>query len=261
MPISDHVRIALDITDALKINSKFFRDKLFEDSFVTLTVAVCTHQYGNVTLLVDANFSTLVKHASCLFYCVRHTETTQFTLRQSCLTPIGKAIYIRYFERPIHVALEFTAIVVVAERCLIRKGVRRDHVAPPEFHLVDPHLSRRLVDHPLHSEGRLRPAGATIRISRRTVGEDTGYVDMHSRRAIDPGNTAEIAESGQRSKIAEVGSNTCLFAHAQTEEGACTVERQFNSGGEVPRMFLKNPLRSFIHPFDRPTELFRSPDG
>ena len=143
----------------------------------------------------------------------------------SPVAPRAEASSVCHLKGAAHIAFEFAGVVVVVERRLVRKRVRRNDIAPPKFDFVDAHLSSRLVDHPLNGESRLRPSGAAIGVGRRTVCEDADDIDMDSWGPVDPCYAAEITESGQRAEIAQIGAKACLFAHPQTKEGSLPIER------------------------------------
>ena len=95
-------------------------------------------------------------------------------------------------ERHVEVLGELAAIIGEDQPGLERHRLGRDRVAAAQFDRVDAELGRRLVDHALDHIGEFGPAVAAIGPHRVGVGEHRGHLGVDRRRAVHPGEGAEV---------------------------------------------------------------------
>ena len=139
------------------------------------------------------------------------------------------------FERQVHVLGELAAIVGEDQPGLERHRLGRDRVAAAQFDRVDAEFGGRLVDHALDDIGEFGPAVAAIGPHRVGVREHGRHLGVHRRRAVDPGQGAEIHHEHVR-VLLRVGADRGDRARAEGEEIPVAVERQLGLGDMVARL-------------------------
>ena len=108
-------------------------------------------------------------------------------------------------------------------------GKLGDEVLPAQRDRVDPELMRRLVDHPLELEGRLRPARPAIGIDRHRVGEDRLDVHVDERRAVIAGHQRAVQPGrDRRRERAEIRAHVGMRVGADRGKIVVRVQRQLD---------------------------------
>ena len=121
------------------------------------------------------------------------------------------------------------AAVIGVDRRLERHGRRRDQVFLAQPHRVHADNARGFLDRALERVIRLRPSGAAIGRDRHLVGEIAGDADIDLRDPVHAGQAArEIIGVDVDAGIADIGALVAEMAHAQRQEFALVVEREFD---------------------------------
>ena len=141
-------------------------------------------------------------------------------------------------------------------------GELGNEVLPAEQGRVDLHLSRRGFDDALDHVGGFGPAGAAVGIHRRGVGEHRLDLGVDGRRLVLPGQQRCIQDGRHaRREGRQVGPHVGNGVHAQGQEIALRVHRQFGRGGMVAAMRVgQEGLAALGRPLDRPADALAGPD-
>ena len=149
--------------------------------------------------------------------------------------------------------------ILIDDLVIVRKCIRRDQVAPPDFGTVQLQFLRGDIKQPFHDEYAVLAAGASIGRHDRLIGEDCregAVVVRHHIRAEQRALTVDR----YRQSIRIVGTGVvqeCIF---DAEDPAVGRERDLRIMGLSP--FLgrgKEMFEPILDPFDRAIELHRRP--
>ena len=142
---------------------------------------------------------------------------------------------IRNLKQLVQGGVIVAGIVDHRQRRLVGELLRPHEILPPDLHLVDPHLARRLVDHPLQLEGPLGAPGAAIGVDRHGVGEHPLHVHIGERRPVRPARGRPVQVGGRhRREEPQVGAEVGMGLGAERQEHAVRVQRQLDPGHMVP---------------------------
>ena len=125
-------------------------------------------------------------------------------------------------------------IILQHHRGFIGKGVEGDEVAPPDLDAIDTEIARCDIDQPLQREGGFRTAGAAIGVGWHGVRKHHLHLAIDRRGGIDAGEQRAI-KVGRNvgTEGRDIGADIRQRRHAQAEELAVPVERQFSIGDMV----------------------------
>ena len=116
---------------------------------------------------------------------VRESDAAQPAVRARRGAAFVEAVPFGEFQRALHVAREFAAVVGEAHRAAIRQLVVRDEVAAADLGAVDAEFGRGEIEHPLDHVRRLGAARAAIRRGRHRVRQHRADVHRGDRHVVD----------------------------------------------------------------------------
>ena len=131
-----------------------------------------------------------------------------------------------------------------------------DQVAAAQVEAVDPGFPGGLVDEAFQDIGRFRPAGAAIGVHRHRMGEHQLHGAMDGRSAVWPGQQRRVVPSRDRhARAGQVAAQIGQGVHAQPDEPALPVERQFRFGAVVTALHVgQEGFGAVGDPFDGAAE-------
>ena len=246
----DLIGVALEIMDLVGMDAEGVRNDLLEDGLVALALGHRTREHRDGPRPVKAHFGALIARRSGFLDGVGNTDAAQLAALAR-LRPAGlETLVIDHVEGLIEHLLELAAVEVEGQARLEGHLLRRDHVATAQLRRINPQLIRRQIDDALDDEGRLRAPiaakgthGIGVRINRRHVHMDRGgEIDARQRAEVAIG-AAVCAGLGVAAHVHEV-------MHAQAQEHAVLVEREFRVRDIVAAMGVgQEALRAGAHPF------------
>ena len=134
-----------------------------------------------------------------------------------------------------HRGVIVTGVILERDRRLVRKILRLDEIAPPEFDRVDAGLSRSLVNQPLQQVAGFRPTRATVRIHRHRVCEHGLHFCMDCRGLVVAGQQGCIQDSRyHRAERRQVSAKIGARRNTQAQEIAVLTQRQFGVADVIP---------------------------
>ena len=143
------------------------------------------HQYRQGAALVEPQLGELVGRKAGLLDIDSVAEPAMAAARSRLGAPRCEAGEVGRGKRLIHVAGEFAAVVIEAERGLVRHCLGFDEIAPAQLLRRHTELSGGVVDQPLDGIGGLGPAGAAVGIDRHRVSEHAFNADMDRGDRVD----------------------------------------------------------------------------
>jgi hypothetical protein len=160
--------------------------------------------------------------------------------------PVGE------FQTFVHDMHEIAAVIGDTGADLVRHGVRRNEIAPPDLDRINADGESRAIHQLLDQKSRLRPAGAAIGRGRNGVGEHRARDRMHSGNLIDAGCETHGVKRHHHRRGEDMRTHGVQRIDAQPENLAALVQRQFAGHNLIAALGVaEQRLRTRRHPFDR----------
>ena len=170
--------------------------------------------------------------------------------------PPGKAAPRSFLERGVHYAGEIAGIIDLAGRGLERHRGGRNEVLAPELGPILADLARGGIHQPLHQIDGFRPAGATVGIHRRGVGEGALHPVDEMFDIVHPGQDLERgARRDERPEQRAVGAKVGRCLHLHAEYSVIGIQGELRLGDVIAAHHVRQKvsLRSPVHFTGRPS--------
>ena len=227
-------------------------NELLEHGLVALPLRDASGKQRDRARTVEAHFGALEAERAGTLDRIGNAKAAQLAALARLRAALGEARDVGALHPLVQDLFELAAVVGESEPGLVRHRLRRNEIAPAQFHRIDAGLVGGEIDQPLDHIGGLRTAVAAIRPHRVGVRVDGRDVGMDGGRAIDAGERAQIVEEVRRAGL-QVGAHVGDRLHPHAEERAVLVERKLGVGDVVARLGVaEKGLRTRALPFDRP---------
>ena len=167
--------------------------------------------------------------------------------------------HVRQLLGLVHRGVVVARVVLQRHGCLVRK--LGDEVAAADLVLRQAQVPGTAADQALQHVGGLGPAGATVGIHRRGVGEPGVHLHVDLRGGVLPGQQRGIEDGGHRGgERGQVGPQVCIGLHAQSQELAVRVHRHLGLCHVVAAVRIgQEGLAAVGGPLDGAVQLPRRP--
>ena len=239
--------VAVQHRHVLERHAELVRDDLRERGFVALAVAVRAGGDGDGAGHVHAHFAHFKQtHAGAQgkrhlrgreaagFNVAGEADAALLAVRFGFRPAVGKAGVVRVGEGFVQTRVVVAGVVGEGDGGFVRKVARLDEVAAAQIRGIHADFPRRGFHQPFHHVGGFRPAGASVRIHRRGVGEQRLHLHMDGRRLVLAGQQRAVKVGGHAGcERGKVGAHVGFGFHAQTEKLAILGQGEFGVGGVV----------------------------
>ena len=169
---------------------------------------------------------------------------------------------VRVRQRFVQARLVVAHVVGEGNRRFVGKVRRLNEVAAADVRRIHAKFPRRGFHHAFHDVGGFRPAGATVGVHRRGVGEQRLHGNMDGRRAVLASQQRAVQIGGHAGgEGGEVGAHVGDGGHAQAQELAVRRQRQLGVGDVIaPVRVRQKGFGPFRPPLHRSAHLAGGPD-